>query len=78
VDWISEVVVDMASSRSVLLLFRLIVIVIIPLFYRVSRPAMKVSRNKLYCASKRDTFVAQYNFNAYPPILVIFGRYISE
>jgi len=27
-----------------------------------------------YCISKNNTDVAHYNFNAHPPILVVFGR----
>jgi len=29
---------------------------------------------RLHCVSKTDTNVAHYNFNAYRPILVIFGK----
>jgi len=32
----------------------------------------------LHCISKTDPDVAHYNFNAQPPILVIFGRDIAE
>ena len=28
----------------------------------------------MYTVSKNDTDVAHYNFNAYQPILIIFGR----
>ena len=31
-----------------------------------------------HCVSKNDTGVAHYNFNAHPPILVIFGRDVAE
>jgi len=30
----------------------------------------------LHCVSKNDTDIAHYNFNAYQPILVIFGSVV--
>jgi len=32
----------------------------------------------IHCVSKNDTDVAHYNFNAYQPILAIFGRDVAE
>jgi len=32
----------------------------------------------LHCVSKNDNDVLRYNFNAYQPILIIFGRDIAE
>jgi len=34
--------------------------------------------DEICCVSKNDTGVAQYNFNACQPILVIFGRDVAE
>ena len=33
---------------------------------------------QLHCVSKNDTDVAQYNFNAHQPILVIFDKDVAE
>ena len=35
-------------------------------------------RHSVHCVSKNDTDVAHYNFNAYQPILLIFGSDIAE
>ena len=32
----------------------------------------------IHCVSKKNTDVAQYNFNAHQPMLVIYGRDVAE
>ena len=41
-------------------------------------PTSAALLKKLHCVSKNDTDVADYNFNAHQPILVIFVRGIAE
>jgi len=37
-----------------------------------------VSSCIVHCVAKNDTDVAQYDFSAHQPILVIFGRDVAE
>ena len=43
----------------------------------VSLVALIINKEILHCL-KNDTDVAQYNFNAHQPILVIFGTDVAE
>jgi len=47
-------------------------------WYTRPKTITRLSTNLMYTVSKNDTDVAHYNFNAYQPILIIFGRDIAE
>ena len=57
---------------------------IISLYILLSHISLRVMENssimreKIHFVSKNDTNVAHHNFNAYQPILIIFGRDIAE
>jgi len=50
----------------------------LPIFIALCRPTPEISVTKYNVYQRNNTDVAHYNFNVHQPILVTFGRDVSE